>query len=390
MKPPRERILLVESDPQICELITKQALHPLGYQVRVAREAAVAIQEAPRFAPDLILTDIALPDLSGKDLLVALTSQGSNAPVIVIAQKGMETDLIQAFRLGAADYLLWPVRETEVVAAVERVLTQVRTHREREALARQLKQTNDELQQRVRELTTIFAIGKAITSITNLRDLFEKIVEGAVYVAEADSGWLLLRDENSKMFTLTAQRNLPPTMAARMNQPWDDGISSLVILSGESLAIAGEPLARFKVSQLGQAALIVPIKVRKEVVGLLSVMRKEMRPFSGSNRTLLEAIADYASISIVNARLFRALEDRTKLSQQAAEAAQASERQKTESMRQLQREVSQPLSTAMKILDSMLIGETTRLNTSQKNMLRNVMDNLNLIAQIIEASKEKT
>jgi two-component system NtrC family sensor kinase len=188
MTTPRERVLLVENDPEISDLIARQTLQPLGYKVEVVGGAAPAIQEAVRFVPDVILANLNLPGLSGKDLLVALSSQGLDVPIIVIAHKGMEGDVIQAFRLGAADYLGWPVREAEVVAAVERVLKQVRAKRERETLARQLKQTNQELQRRVRELTTIFAIGKAVTSITDPRILLEKIVEGAVYVTEADSG----------------------------------------------------------------------------------------------------------------------------------------------------------------------------------------------------------
>ena len=89
-------------------------------------------QEISRFVPDVVVTDMNLPDLSGKDLVVALSSQGIEAPVIVISHQGMEGDLIQAFRLGANDFLIWPVREAEVVLAVERVLKQVRSRRERE------------------------------------------------------------------------------------------------------------------------------------------------------------------------------------------------------------------------------------------------------------------
>ncbi len=387
MRTSRERILLVESDPEISDLISRQTLQSLGYQVQVARAASGAIQEAARFAPDILITNLNLPDLSGKDLLVALNSQGVNVPVIVIAQKGMESDLIQAFRLGATDYLLWPMREAEIVSAVERVIKQVRARRERETLARQLKQTNDELQQRVRELTTIFAIGKAVTSITNQRELFDKIVEGAVYVTEADSGWLLLREERSKVFTLAAQRNLPKPIAAKINQPWDDGISSLVALSGETLSISGEPLARFKVAQLGQSALVAPVKLKKEVVGLLVVVRREPNPFNPSNRTLLEAVADYASISLVNASLFRALEERARSLQQAAESAQANERRKNEMIKGLQNELGTPLVNAMKSIDTMLTGETTRLNATQRTVLRTAMDHLQTIAHMVDTLK---
>jgi two-component system NtrC family sensor kinase len=391
MKTSRERILLVESDPEICDLIARQTLQTMGYQVQVMREASGAIKEAPRFAPDIVITNLSLPDLSGKDLLVALNSQGLNAPVVVIANKGMESDLIQAFRLGASDYLLWPVRETEVVTVVERVLKQVRARRERETLARQLKQTNDELQQRVRELTTIFAIGKAVTSITNQQELFVKIVEGAIYVTEADMGWLLLRDErNSKVFLLAAQRNLPKNVSVRLNTPWDDGISSLVALSGETLSISGEPIARFKVAQLGRSALVAPVKVKREVVGLLVVVRKEARPFNASNRTLLEAVADYASISLVNARLFQALEERAHSLQSAVEQSQAGERKKAEMIENLQQELIKPLAGAIKSIESMLVGETTRLNAAQKSVMRSTLENLKTISSLVESFKSNS
>jgi two-component system NtrC family sensor kinase len=385
MKTSRERILLVESDPEISDLVARQTLQAMGYQVQIARAASMAIQEAARYAPDIIITNLHLPDLSGKDLLVALASQGVEVPVIVISQKGMEGDLIQAFRLGATDYLLWPMREAEVISAVERVIKQVRARRERETLARQLKHTNDELQQRVRELTTIFAIGKAVTSITNPRELFEKVVEGAVYVTEADSGWLLLREDRGKAFNLAAQRNLPKAIAAKIDQPWDDGISSLVALSGETLSIYGEPLARFKVSQLGQSALVVPVKLKKEVMGLLVVIRKNPSPFSPSNRTLLEAVADYASISLVNASLFRALEERARSLQQAVDAAQSSNRRKDEIIRNVQSELSPPLASAVKAIDSLLLSENTRLNATQKGVLRSALENLQTVTSIVES-----
>jgi two-component system NtrC family sensor kinase len=318
-------------------------------------------------------------------LLVALNSQGVFAPVIVIAHKGMEGDLVQAFRLGATDYLIWPVREAEVVAAVERVLKQVRARRERETLARQLKQTNDELQQRVRELTTIFAIGKAVTSITHQRELFEKIVEGAIYVSEADCGWLLLREERTKVFRLVAQRNLPKALAAKINQPWEDGISSMVAVSGETLAISGGPLAKFKVAQLGQSILVVPIKLKKEVMGLLVVVRKAPKAFSPSNRTLLEAVADYASISLVNARLFRALEERARSLQQAAEAAKASERKKAEMITDLQQELVRPLAEVAHSIDSILAADKLRLNAAQKSTLQSAVENLHGLSSLVES-----
>jgi signal transduction histidine kinase len=354
MNTSKERILIVESDPTVSDLIARQTLIPLGYRVQVVGAATSALQDAIQFSPDLIIANLNLPGLSGKDLLVAFSSQGVEVPMIVLAEKGMENDVIQAFRLGAADFISYPIREAEVVSAVERILKQVRAQREKEQLSRQLNQTNQELQRRVRELTTIFAIGKAVISITDLRTLLDKIIEGAVYVTEAEMGWLLTRDEKSKAFVLSAFRNLQRGAAANLNKPWDDGLSSLVALSGETLAIHGDPLKRFKIASLGQSALVVPIKVKKEVVGLIVVVRKAPQPFGSSNQALLEAVADYASIAIVNARLFRALEERVRVSQQAVDHAKFGERIGNEMLQVSRLELSAYAAIARSLLDDLM------------------------------------
>ena len=379
-----ERILIVEDDAAISDVIAYQTLQPLGYQVGLVRTAAAAIQEVQRFSPDVLIANLNLPGLSGKDLLVALSAQGLEVPVIVLSQAGSENDIIQAFRLGATDYLFWPAGEAEIISVLERVLKQVRARRERDTLARQLNQTNQELQRRVRELTTIFALGKAVTSITNQAALLDKIVEGAVYVSEADCGWLLLRQEQGRPFLLSAQRNLPEGIASQINKPWDDGISTLVGVSGESLSIHGEPLKRFKISRLGQSILIVPIKVKSENFGLLVVLRKAPRPFSSSNQALLEAVADYASISLVNARLFQVLEERVRAFHQAAEAAETRERSKDEILKKIRQELSIPLNEAGLALASLLNSENVGLHTDLANQLLTAHDKLRWVLQELE------
>lgn len=374
----QERILVVENDPKISNLIVQQTLLPLGYRVKVVEASAAAMLEAQQFSPDLIMTDLNLPGLSGKDLLVALSAQGIDVPVLVISGKGMESDILQAFRLGATDYLIWPVREAEVVSAVERVLKRVRARRERESLAK-------ELQRRLREFTTIFAIGKAVTSITDRKSSLGKIVEGAVYVAEADIGWLLLRQERSNTFVLSAQRNLPKSMAIKLNQPWEDGISSLLGPSGEPISIHGEPFEHFYISRLGKSALMVPVKVKREVIGVLVVVRKKPRPFGASKQALLESVADYASISLVNARLFQALEERARSLQKAVKNAQASERNKEEILSNIYQELNTPLASANETIGSLLVGENARLNATQKTLLRSASENLQRASKIIEA-----
>jgi DNA-binding response OmpR family regulator len=377
-----ERILVVESDPDTSDLIGRQALQPLGYQVSIAADGANAIRQALQFQPDVMIIALNLQGLSGKDLLVALSSQGVTTPVIVLAQKGEEPAVIQAFRLGANDYLMLPAREAEVVSAVERTMKQVRESRARAKLDQQLKQTNDELQHRLRELTTIFSVGRAVISITDQRVLFEKIVEAVTTVTEADLGWLTLKDEKTKAFVLVSQLNLPDAWAKKIGQPLDDGVSSLVAMSAETLAIQGQSLQKFKISALGKSAMVVPVKVQNEAIGLLTVVRKAEKPFGESEQTLAGAIADYASISLVNARLFRALAHN-------AEAAQTGEKQKNEVLQTLCKEIQSGLQTAAYPLDLILGEKMGTLSTEQKQALESVQTAIKrLIALVSEQNTQ--
>src|SRR5574339_1333 len=129
-----DRVLLVENDPEVSDLIARQVLISEGYDVDVVVDSSSAIKQALVNPPDLIIADLNLPTLSAKDLLVALTSQGIHTPLLVIAGKGQEQAIIQAFRLGAADYLLWPARDAEVLSAVERVLSHIHEARDRQRL----------------------------------------------------------------------------------------------------------------------------------------------------------------------------------------------------------------------------------------------------------------
>ncbi len=106
MAPAGDRILLVEHDPHISDIIDRQTLRSVGYRVDVVSDASSAIKSSVQTSPDLIIVDLNLPGLSAKDMMVALASQGIHVPLLVLANKGQEHDIIQAFRLGAADYYI--------------------------------------------------------------------------------------------------------------------------------------------------------------------------------------------------------------------------------------------------------------------------------------------
>lgn len=374
---PGEQILIVENDPDIADLIGRQSLQPLGYQVTVAGDAATAIKSALQTTPDLIIANLNLPGLSGKDLLTALSAQGIKTPVVMVAEKGQEMDALVAFRLGATDALFWPARDAEVVSCVERALSQTKEMRERRKVDRQLKATNDELQKRLKDLTTLLSMGKAVVSITDQRQLFERILDGALQLCGADICWLLLRDDRTNAYLLRSHRNLPDAWAKKLGQPVDDGISSLVTLSGESLMMHGAPLQKFKVASLGKSVGVVPIKIQTEVIGLVVVVRKNDIEIDRSSQTLLEAVADYASISLVNARLFHALE-------QSAENAQAGEKQRYATLDGMRTAIRDELQAATYPLNLVMTEMPGALNAEQRKALESVQAALQRLSRASE------
>jgi DNA-binding response OmpR family regulator len=372
-----DRILLIEDDPKISDLIARQTLIPVGYYVDVVVDSSAAIKQALLTPPDLIIADLNLPGLSAKDMLVAFAAQGIHTPVLVVANTGQEQDIIQAFRLGAADYLMWPAREAEVLSAVERLLSRVHETRDRQRLDLKLSEANQELQRRERELTTLVSIGQAVISITDHRSLFQKIVDGLIQVSDAKIAWLLLRNEESKEFLLVAQHGLPDVWAKRINKTLDDGISGLVALSGETLSISGEPLLRFRVANLGRSVCVVPIKIQKEVIGMSVVVRQDLRPFEKMEQTLLEAISDYVSISLLNARLFQALNS----SAHSSKEGKKREKALLESMR---RSIADELQAALQPIDFLLAEKLGSLTDAQGQALRTARAALQRLTRALE------
>lgn len=298
MPAPKERILVVENNPAVGTMLTQQTLVPAGYQVRLAADAAEAIQQALEFQPEAVIANLSLPGLSGKDLLVALSSQGIDAPVIVIAAHGQENSIIQAFRLGASDYLILPFQETEVITVLEHTLEQVRSRRQREKVTGQLRGANEDLQRRLQEMNSLNLIGKTILAETDPQALFERLVEAGIVTSTADCGWLQVREDPGKPFILAAQHGLPARLAAHSGQTWEDAISATCAHLGEALALSGEALGRFLRPELAQAALAVPLKIRSDTLAVLVVTRKSNQPFSHAQQNLLKSIVENAVFAL--------------------------------------------------------------------------------------------
>ncbi|NJN15511.1 MAG: response regulator [Oscillochloris sp.] len=298
-----EEILIIDDSEQICQLLANYVLPDLGYRPIVAHTGRQGLQRLRDRLPDLILLDLQLPDISGLDLLRLIAQEGYDVPVILMTAHGSENIAVEAFRLGARNYLIKPFSDTEARAVIDQALRERRLRRDKERL------TNS-LQQRVQELTVLYRIGKSVTGLMDQEKLLERIVEASVYITQAEEGFLLLRDTEHDELYLRAAKNLGEQRAQSLRMPIDDSLAGQVIRTGKPIRLdvsrTGTAL-KVKTGFLVRAILQVPLTVGDQVIGVLAVDHQQAdRQFSENDQYLLAALADYAAIAIENARLYEA------------------------------------------------------------------------------------
>lgn len=343
----QDTILIVDDDPAARELLRDQVFSSNTYRVFEAKDAPDALLILRQNRPDLIVLNLQLPGLSGHDLLVAVQSQGYRGPLIAMAERTSPRAVVEAFRLGATDFVNKPLREAEVLAAVERGLNEVRLRRQRDALVTQLQTANQQLEARIGELTTLYEIGQSVTALADLDSVFSRVLEGAITLTKADHAMLFLRDDKSGQTTLRAGKNLPLPLLDRLGEPIQDRIADLVLTTRQAVIVADEGLRRFNAARDLYAVAYVPLIVQKGVVGVLAVSNTQNRRlFDEHHGRLLKALADYAAITIVSARLSLTLEQRSAQIQTVYRDLQERDAQRSRQLREVLMRLHQPLIAA--------------------------------------------
>lgn len=116
----KKRILVVDDEQQIT-LVLRSGLTKHGYDVRVAGEGESALELFHLWTPDLVLTDLSMPNMSGLELCRRLRAI-SSVPIIVLSVKGDESIKIEALDAGADDYVTKPFSVAELLARVRAAL----------------------------------------------------------------------------------------------------------------------------------------------------------------------------------------------------------------------------------------------------------------------------
>lgn len=119
------RILIVDDEPQIGRVL-RTGLKSHGYDVRVAADGLSGLETFDDWHPDLVITDLTMPNMGGLELCRRLRAI-SQVPVIVLSARGEEKAKVEALDIGADDYVTKPFGIEELLARIRAALRRAAT-----------------------------------------------------------------------------------------------------------------------------------------------------------------------------------------------------------------------------------------------------------------------
>ncbi len=202
----QERILVIEDSFETQQLLAELVLEPNNYRPLAAMDGEEGLRMALEEKPDLIVLDMQLPKMNGLEVMRRLKKRNVAIPIIFTTIRESVELVVQAFRLGARDYVIKPFGPLEMQEAIRRVLSSTTFREERDQLTQKLLQVNKQLERQLQELNIIYTIGRSVTLLMDPSRVLNRVVEAATYLAEAEEGMLLLLDEEGDELFLRAAK----------------------------------------------------------------------------------------------------------------------------------------------------------------------------------------
>jgi two-component system KDP operon response regulator KdpE len=120
-----KHILVVDDESQITRVL-RTSLSSHGYDIRVANDGETALEIMKDWSPDLVITDLTMPNMDGLELCRRLRTK-TQIPIIVLSVRGQEQTKVKALDAGADDYVTKPFGIEELLARVRANLRRVKT-----------------------------------------------------------------------------------------------------------------------------------------------------------------------------------------------------------------------------------------------------------------------
>ncbi|HEY9069894.1 MAG TPA: diguanylate cyclase [Candidatus Ozemobacteraceae bacterium] len=173
-----------------------------------------------------------------------------------------------------------------------------------------LRQTKADLDYRITQLSTLYEVGKAISSILDFTQLQHMILETVVRVIKAEKGSLMLLDDSEKTLSIGVAVGLAENVQRETRIGIGEPVAGWVVESGQPLFVedveSDHAFLAIKKGHIQRGTLMsVPLKAKEKLLGVLNVSRSVPHSFSQKDFELFLNLSNQAAIAIENARLYR-------------------------------------------------------------------------------------
>lgn len=372
------KILLIEDNPGDARLLS-EALTEAGdgqFHLTHVERLNDGLKRLGGERFDVILLDLTLPDAQGIDTIVRLHEQMPDVPTVVLTGLNDETLALEALRQGAQDYLVKGQMDGQLLPRAIRY-------------AIERKGVEQEIQRQLKRISALREINMAATSTLDLRSVSDILLEKIGGLFPTCASTVRLLNKNSGLLEPVSCRNLNEEKWNTEKWRGGRGISNLVLQSKAPLAIVNiqqEPRAldpEFFRTQGLMSYLGVPLTVRNEILGVISLYAKDGHQFSDDEIEFISTIAGQAAVAIYNAQLYG------EMKMLAADLGKAYTA-KTEFLSVISHELRTPLTAMLGYAGMMrdkILGE---INVEQDHALGTILNQTNELLAMINSILQAT
>ena len=369
---PPAHVMVVDDEPSVVEVF-QEFLTVQGYALTLASSGEEAVRKLPEVRPDIILTDLNLPGLSGLEVMRAAKSVDPEVCVVVVTGYASASTAIDALRQGAYDYVTKPFDLDDVSQIVERGLANRRLKVLNRQLLEELSRKNEimrrhehELRERVRvatsQMTSLYEVGNEISANLDLERRLAVICHRAATLSGARGALVYLRQESGDSFRAAwahGTQVVPsepdqPAFVAGAEFPGRSARDQVPVR--EETAIGGPRLEVPGAFGSFLNAVAVPLVAEKQVIGVLVVLDKA-GGFTDADENFLALFASQSAIAVRNSQLY--------------EHTKSLDRLKSEFVAVVSHEIRTPL-TSVKGAVELLADEHYFKNTEQQVKLLSI------------------
>jgi FixJ family two-component response regulator len=175
-------VLIVDDDPSMRRALTN-LFQSVGLKVEAFSSAAEILEAKPPAVPSCLVLDISLPGSSGLDLQADLAKANIHTPIIFITGHGDIPMTVRAMKSGAVDFLTKPVRDQDMLDAVQAAIERDRRRRDAEKSISGVRSRFEGLTARERDVLALVASGlmnKQVAAELGLAEITVKIYRGQI------------------------------------------------------------------------------------------------------------------------------------------------------------------------------------------------------------------